>query len=198
MTIYESILASSTFCYFHLHVQRMATIYLSYGIEHACHTIHLHVLVMIFLKANIFKIEVYICKVMQDQDKLVDEPRYFRHNIQLLAWQEDDTWLVPLPQWQEEGMKGYLPITQKDFPVLPLGVLCTFLTAQWLLCRLHFGSKIWRAGQMVIIPSQHNGAVLKKKSWNRLEADLFFPFCYLSPSTNEEIILGSFFEILYL
>ena len=51
---------------------------------------------------------------------------------------------------------------------------------------------------MVIIPSQHNGAVLKKKSWNRLEADLFFPFCYLSPSTNEEIILGSFFEILYL
>ena len=29
---------------------------------------------------------------------------------------------------------------------------------------------------MVIIPSQHNGAVLKKRSWNRLEADLFFHF----------------------
>ena len=88
----KSVLVSSSFCYFHLHVCRMATIYLSYGIEqHPCHnspTIHTQVSqspisipaaddrVMIFLKANFgikeiadFKRKVHIYKVMWGQDK---------------------------------------------------------------------------------------------------------------------------------
>ena len=82
-----------------------------------------------------------------------------------MAWQEDDTWLGPLPSWQEEGIKGYLPITQKDFPPALRGALCTFL---------YFGSKIWRRVSLMVIVEKHNGPIFPKAK-NLKEIEDNFP-----------------------